>query len=90
MLPSRYCIRREANKVFGKHLHTTDHTLLVDLVVDIIDPAASTSSHIINFAASVSSINMCNCRRGKSSTGWRNTPALNPKMRRGLTVLPVC
>jgi hypothetical protein len=24
------------------------------------------------------------CRRGKSSAGWRNAPALNPKMRRGL------
>jgi hypothetical protein len=25
----------------------------------------------------------------KSPTGWRNAPALNPKMRRGLSVLPV-
>jgi hypothetical protein len=25
----------------------------------------------------------------KSSAGWRNAPALNPKMRRGLSVLPV-
>jgi hypothetical protein len=30
------------------------------------------------------------CRRGKSSARWRNAPALNPKMRRGLSVLPVC
>jgi hypothetical protein len=30
------------------------------------------------------------CRRGKSSAGWRNAPSLNPKMRRGLSVLPVC
>jgi hypothetical protein len=28
------------------------------------------------------------CRRGNSPAGWRNTPALNPKMRRGLSVLP--
>jgi hypothetical protein len=28
------------------------------------------------------------CRRGNSSAGWRNAPALNPKMRRGLSVLP--
>jgi hypothetical protein len=26
----------------------------------------------------------------KSPAGWRNAPALNPKMRRGLSVLPVC
>jgi hypothetical protein len=25
----------------------------------------------------------------KSPAGWRNAPALNPKMRRGLSVLPV-
>jgi hypothetical protein len=30
------------------------------------------------------------CQRGKSPAGWRNAPALNPKMRRGLSVLPVC
>jgi hypothetical protein len=30
------------------------------------------------------------CRRGNSSAGWWNAPALNPKMRRGLSVLPVC
>jgi hypothetical protein len=30
-----------------------------------------------------------NCRRGNSPAGWRNAPALNPKMRRGLSVLPV-
>jgi hypothetical protein len=40
-------------------------------------------------------IRMCkvqwnHCRRGKSPAGWRNAPALNPKMRRGLSVLPVC
>jgi hypothetical protein len=29
------------------------------------------------------------CRRGNSPAGWQNTPALNPKMRRGLSVLPV-
>jgi hypothetical protein len=29
------------------------------------------------------------CRRGNSPAGWRNAPALNPKMRRGLSVLPV-
>jgi hypothetical protein len=28
------------------------------------------------------------CRRGNSPAGWRNAPALNPKMRRGLGVLP--
>jgi hypothetical protein len=28
------------------------------------------------------------CRRGNSPAGWRNAPALNPKMRRGLSVLP--
>jgi hypothetical protein len=28
------------------------------------------------------------CRRGNSPPGWRNAPALNPKMRRGLSVLP--
>jgi hypothetical protein len=28
------------------------------------------------------------CRRGNSSARWRNAPALNPKMRRGLSVLP--
>jgi hypothetical protein len=27
-------------------------------------------------------------RRGNSPAGWRNAPALNPKMRRGLSVLP--
>jgi hypothetical protein len=30
------------------------------------------------------------CRRGKSPAGWWNAPALNPKMRRGVSVLPVC
>jgi hypothetical protein len=30
------------------------------------------------------------CRRGNSPAGWRNAPALNPKMRKGLSVLPVC
>jgi chromosome segregation ATPase len=30
------------------------------------------------------------CRRGNSSVGWRNAPSLNPKMRRGLSILPVC
>jgi hypothetical protein len=30
------------------------------------------------------------CWRGKSVAEWRNAPALNPKMRRGLSVLPVC
>jgi hypothetical protein len=30
------------------------------------------------------------CRRGKSLAGRRNAPALYPKMRRGLSVLPVC
>jgi hypothetical protein len=25
----------------------------------------------------------------KSPAGWRNAPALNPKMRRGLSVLPI-
>jgi hypothetical protein len=29
-------------------------------------------------------------RRGNSPSGWRNAPALNPKMRRGLSVLPAC
>jgi hypothetical protein len=29
-----------------------------------------------------------NCWRGNSPAGWRNAPALNPKMRRGLSVLP--
>jgi hypothetical protein len=29
------------------------------------------------------------CRRGNSLAGWRNAPALNPKMRRGLSVLPI-
>jgi hypothetical protein len=29
------------------------------------------------------------CRRGNFPAGWRNAPALNPKMRRGLSVLPV-
>jgi hypothetical protein len=29
------------------------------------------------------------CRRGNSPAGWRNAPTLNPKMRRGLSVLPV-
>jgi hypothetical protein len=29
------------------------------------------------------------CRRGNSLAGWWNAPALNPKMRRGLSVLPV-
>jgi hypothetical protein len=28
------------------------------------------------------------CRRGNSLAGWQNAPALNPKMRRGLSVLP--
>jgi hypothetical protein len=28
------------------------------------------------------------CWRGNSPVGWRNAPALNPKMRRGLSVLP--
>jgi hypothetical protein len=28
------------------------------------------------------------CRRGNSPAGWRNTPALYPKMRRVLSVLP--
>jgi hypothetical protein len=28
------------------------------------------------------------CRRGNSPAGWRNAPALDPKMRRGLSVLP--
>jgi hypothetical protein len=28
------------------------------------------------------------CRRANSPAGWRNAPALNPKMRRGLSVLP--
>jgi hypothetical protein len=27
------------------------------------------------------------CRRGNSPAAWRNTPVLNPKMRRGLSVL---
>jgi hypothetical protein len=30
------------------------------------------------------------CRSEKSPAGWQNAPALNPKMRRGLSVLPVC
>jgi hypothetical protein len=29
------------------------------------------------------------CRRGNYPVGWRNAPALNPKMGRGLSVLPV-
>jgi hypothetical protein len=29
------------------------------------------------------------CRRGNSQAGWQNAPAQNPKMRRGLSVLPV-
>jgi hypothetical protein len=29
------------------------------------------------------------CQRGNSPAGWRNAPALNPKMRRGLSVLLV-
>jgi hypothetical protein len=29
------------------------------------------------------------CRRGNSSAEWRNARTLNPKMRRGLSVLPV-
>jgi hypothetical protein len=28
------------------------------------------------------------CQRGNSSARWRNEPALNPKMRRGLSILP--
>jgi hypothetical protein len=28
------------------------------------------------------------CRRGNSPAGWWNAPALNSKMRRGLSVLP--
>jgi hypothetical protein len=31
----------------------------------------------------------CHCRRGNSPAGWRNASALNPKMRRGLSVLLV-
>jgi hypothetical protein len=31
---------------------------------------------------------ICFCRRGNSPVGWRNVPALNPKMRKGLSVLP--
>jgi hypothetical protein len=27
------------------------------------------------------------CRRGNSPAEWRNAPALNPKMRRGLNIL---
>jgi hypothetical protein len=27
-------------------------------------------------------------RRGNSPAGWRIAPALNPKMRRGLSILP--
>jgi hypothetical protein len=40
-------------------------------------------------------LSVCMCvrfqayRRGNSLAGWRNAPALNPKMRRGLSVLPV-
>jgi hypothetical protein len=30
------------------------------------------------------------CQRGSSLAGWRNAPALNPKMRRGLSVFLVC
>jgi hypothetical protein len=30
------------------------------------------------------------CQRGNSLVGWRNSPALNPKMRRALSGLPVC
>jgi hypothetical protein len=29
------------------------------------------------------------CRRGNSPAEWRNATALNPKMRRGLNVLPI-
>jgi hypothetical protein len=29
------------------------------------------------------------CLRGNSPAGWRNAPALNPKMRRRLSGLPV-
>jgi hypothetical protein len=29
------------------------------------------------------------CRRGNSPAGWRSAPALNPKMRRSLSVSPV-
>jgi hypothetical protein len=31
----------------------------------------------------------CQMSERKSLAGWRNAPALNPKMRRGLSVLPV-
>jgi hypothetical protein len=36
----------------------------------------------------VEKLNACDCRRGNSPVEWRNAPALNPKMRRGLRILP--
>jgi hypothetical protein len=33
-------------------------------------------------------VGQCHCRRENSPAGWRNAPTLNPKMRRGLSVLP--
>jgi hypothetical protein len=41
----------------------------------------------INLSFSI--LRLESCRRGNSPAGWQNAPALNPKMRRGLSVLPV-
>jgi hypothetical protein len=57
--------------------------LNIDLFLDRYIEEGTFHVHLIELKAMVSS-----CRRGNSLARWRNAPALNPKMRRGLSVLP--
>jgi ribonuclease HI len=61
-------------------------------LVELMERAVLTISlvHSEDWRTEIISFLQGNCRRGNSLAGWRNAPALNPKMRRGLSVLPVC
>jgi hypothetical protein len=50
-------------------------------------PNIRTNWFLLHLSSNVKSLVQL-CRRGNSSAGWRNAPALDPKMRRSLSVLP--
>jgi hypothetical protein len=70
-------------------------TLLSTVMSDAYD--AYSAMPLGGFCSAVSDSNrlcalrvMSRCRRENPPAGWQNAPAINPKMRRGLSGLSVC
>jgi hypothetical protein len=65
------------------------HPGKANVVVDALSRKASCHCLIVRtpdttLCQEMEKLNLGKCRRGNSSVRWRNAPALNPKMRKGL------